>query len=203
MRSWVMGRLPSAAARWSGVRASRGETQEFTWIAISVTACQNATIFTCIIDSASQSQTSDMDYELWLTTSSREEWASARDTSAMSHLGYKKFKRGTSSPVSLKIPAYSTYIIWTNLHIASTSACADEWGAGRVASHSFLSYLQKWEIIETTCKSRKLFLLADSHLALMKRSFSSLGVSGPGFLSPGCNLQWKAHVLFNCQKSQC
>ena len=85
--------------------------------------------------------------------------------------------------------AYCTYLISTYLHIASTSACADEWGAGRVASHSFLSYLQKWEIIETTCKSRKLFLLADSHLALMKRSFSSLGVSGPGFLSPGCNLQ--------------
>ena len=32
-------------------------------------------------------------------------------------------------------------------------------------------------------------LIFDSHLALMKRSFSSLGVSGPGFFSPGCNLE--------------
>ena len=40
MRSWVIGRLPRAAARWSGVRASRGETQEFTWnIVMSLKQC--------------------------------------------------------------------------------------------------------------------------------------------------------------------
>ena len=40
MRSWVMGKFPSAAARWRGVRASLGLTHEFTWIAILVTAFQ-------------------------------------------------------------------------------------------------------------------------------------------------------------------
>ena len=31
--------------------------------------------------------------------------------------------------------------------------------------------------------------IVNAHLALMNRSFSSLGVSGPGFFKPGCNLQ--------------
>ena len=44
MRSWVMGKLPSAAARWRGVRASLGLTHEFTWIAILVAAFQKCHI---------------------------------------------------------------------------------------------------------------------------------------------------------------
>ena len=46
MRSWVIGRLPRAAARWSGVRASRGETQEFTWnITMSLKECFSSGLF--------------------------------------------------------------------------------------------------------------------------------------------------------------
>ena len=76
MRSWVMGRFPSAAARWRGVRASRGETQEFTWTSmwqfyINIQH-HKLTICHAVVN---------LDH-----TSSRDEWASARDTSAMSHL---------------------------------------------------------------------------------------------------------------------
>ena len=75
MRSWVMGRFPSAAARWRGVRASRGETQEFTWTLMwqfYIIQHHKLTICHAVVN---------LDH-----TSSRDEWASARDTSAMSHL---------------------------------------------------------------------------------------------------------------------
>ena len=138
MRSWVIGRLPRAAARWSGVRASRGETHEFTW---NIIMSLETVLFMCCIRN---SRTFQLDANLFEWGVCQRKWYLC-DVTPEARVWY------------LFMIIQQQEWCWTStnnhpdhwyLHIASTSACAGECGAGKAVNHSFLSYLARCHLFK-------------------------------------------------------